>query len=203
MNECFLSILTRTYKRPQRLEECKTSIAQLADDDYEHVVVVDEKGVGHDGAYQLTIDAADAGRVHGRYVWYLDDDDRLADPQFVTRLKETAAEHDNPPVIVVRHQNTKRIWPEDEYWEQVPFTRQHIGIGCLILRFDVWRKYAPLLTTHHYAGDWMMITQMVADAVPFVWLDMIGTLKGPAGVGLPESRLDARGLRFVDPRGQQ
>lgn len=200
----FLSIVTRTHKRPKRLEQCKASIAQLTDADYEHVIVRDEIGVGHDGAYQLTIDAFDAGRFHGRYAWFLDDDDRLADPAFVTRLKETVATHDNPPVIVVRHQNAQRIWPEDAYWERPP-VRRHIGIGCLIVRADVWRKYAPFLTTHHYAGDWMMITQMVKDGLhrEWVWLDMIGTLKGPAGVALPEDQLDTRGLVFVNPQGSQ
>ena len=69
----FLSIMTRTHKRPRRLQECKESVAQLVDDDYEHVVVVDEVGVGHDGSYKLCIDAFDDGRVNGQYVWFLDD----------------------------------------------------------------------------------------------------------------------------------
>jgi glycosyltransferase involved in cell wall biosynthesis len=200
MPDKFLSIVTRTYKRPQRLEECKASIAQLTDGDYEHVVVVDEVGAGHDGAYQLCIDAYDAGRMHGQYIWFLDDDDRLADPEFVTRLKETAEEQNDPTVIVVRHQNTKRVWPEDDYWEKVP-TRRHIGIGCLIIRSDIWRKYAPRLIMHHYAGDWMMISQMVREKLhrEWVWLDMVGTLKGPAGIALDEDELDRRGLVFVDP----
>jgi len=172
----------------------------LTDDDYEHVVVEDKKGVGHDGSYQLCIDAFDEGRVNGRYVWFLDDDDRLADPEFITRLKETAeANGGDPPVMVVRHMNTERIWPEDRYWGKAP-VRQHIGNGCMVYRRDVWRKYADLLTSHHYAGDIFMITQCWKDGVPWVWLDMIGTLKSGANDALSDAELDRRGLDWVDPR---
>ena len=182
------------------MQECKESVAQLVDDDYQHVVVVDEVGVGHDGSYKLCIDAFDEGRAEGRYIWFLDDDDRLADPEFIGKLKQVAEENGgDPPVIVVRHMNAQRIWPEDQYWGKAP-VRRHIGNGCMIYRRDVWRKYADHLMDHPYAGDIYMIMACWGDDVPWVWLDLIGTLKSGANNALSDAELDRRGLLWEDPR---
>ena len=46
----FLSVYTPTYKRPQALARCKASVAAQTIPT-EHVIIVDEIGIGIDGMY--------------------------------------------------------------------------------------------------------------------------------------------------------
>lgn len=139
----FLTLYTPTYRRPQGLARCLASVsAQTAADDLEQIVIPDHVGRGIGGMYKQVPHYADA--VHGRYVAFLCDDDALASPTVVERVRDCAKAEGYPPLIAVQTQKNGAVYPSQPIW---PPRMGQIDLNCLIVRSDIWRNY-----THAY-GD--------------------------------------------------
>ena len=167
-----LTIVTRTFRRPRLLERCKASVQTLTSDDYEQVIIRDEKGVGYHGTCRLIFNAKSAGLLHGKYIWLLDDDDVLIDPNFVDNIRRLVKEKDNPPVIIVRMDAKGRVMPPDSLWKKAP-VRGQIGGSCYVVRADTWEAYWRYLLTSRHAGDFKMVQAMYEAGIRFEWLDRV------------------------------
>jgi len=91
----FLSIVTRTYRRPTMFAKCKASIDAQTDQDFEHIVIDDKIGVGIAQTYRNF----QSLEVRGKFVFVLDDDNILTDTKFIERLKEV--DKNGQPELIV------------------------------------------------------------------------------------------------------
>jgi len=144
----FLSIITRTYNRPEALQQCKRSVLGQADLDLEHIILRDTVGVGVAEAHRLFLNA----QPRGEYVMILDDDDLIASPWFVSDLKAAARAYD-PDVIVFKMHNAEfGILPDQFVWQQQPI-HGHIS-GCNVaVRLHVWDACVWAIATDGEGGD--------------------------------------------------
>jgi len=144
----FLSILTRTYQRPEALKQCKRSVAMQADQDLEHLILRDTVGVGCIEAYRLLLNV----QPRGEYVMILDDDDLLASPWFVSDLKAAARAYD-PDVIVFKMRCEELgILPDAFVWQQKPI-HGHIGGPNVAVKLHVWDACIWSIVTDGEGGD--------------------------------------------------
>src|SRR4030067_728827 len=126
----FLSIVTRTFRRPVGLARCVDSVARQTDPDVEHIILHDSIGRGVGWAYE-NLKTVQPG---GEYVFILDDDDYLIDEGFVAELKQFVVEHVCPDLVFVLMRVRGRILPE---WTE-GLRLGDIAVSCLVLRRDVW-----------------------------------------------------------------
>lgn len=177
----FLTVITRTYKRPGLLARNQASLAAQTDPDFEQILLVDDAGRGVAWANAQLRDVA--GQISGEYVLVLDDDDRVAADDLIARLKIAAAER--PGVIMTRMDHGPRgILPEPEYAGQLP-PRAHVGCSAPIVRADIWRACAPAWGAA-YDGDYDFVAALFATGTPVVWLPVIATAVQQIGLGQPE-----------------
>ncbi len=182
----FLTIVTRTYRRPERLAACIDSVRSQSDQDIEHVVLLDDVGLGIQGS--MTRMAEMHALYHGQYIYCLDDDNILQDREFVADLKRIVAEH-SPDVIMVRADHPQFAMLPLR-WQERP-VRDGIDLANYVIRADLWRKYAHLLGSEEYAGDYAMIAAIYDAGCTVYWHDkVVAVIKvvsyGQAGIGLVE-----------------
>jgi glycosyltransferase involved in cell wall biosynthesis len=145
----FLTFYTPTYKRPKRLARCLRSVAeQTLAAEIEHLVIPDHVGLGIGGAFQRVPLYRDA--IHGDYVHLLCDDDWLADPFVVERVRDFSLAHDTPPVIQVQAHKGWALLPEHPGEE--PKASQ-VDSACFVVRRDVWHTYCDRWG-NRYEGDY-------------------------------------------------
>jgi hypothetical protein len=177
----FLTLYTPTYRRPQGLARCLESVrAQTIADQIEHLVIPDHVGVGIAGMYQRIPNYLDA--VHGQYVHVLADDDELASPDVVERVKAHAVEHNYPPVILVRV--VKGPWALPQAGEIWPPVCGSIDLGCIITRVDVWKAFAGSYGSR-YEGDFDFMDAVARAGYPATFCDVL-FLQGGISHGAPE-----------------
>lgn len=177
----FLTVITRTYKRPHLLARNQASLAAQTDPDFEQILLVDDAGRGVAWANAQLRDVAD--RITGEYVLVLDDDDRVATPELIADLKVVA--WDRPGVIMTRMDHGPRgILPEPEYVGQLP-PRAHVGCSAPIVRADVWRQCA-FAWGAAYDGDYDFLTALFTAGATIAWYPVIATAVQQIGLGQPE-----------------
>ena len=170
----FLSIVTRTYKRPRGLARCKLCLEGQADQDFEHLVIEDTLGLGVAQSHQLIRDSQSTGD----YVMILDDDDFAATPYMVSDLKAAARAYD-PDVIVFRAVNAQLgIMPSRFVWQQYPLLG-HIGGNHVAVKRQVWNACIPAIMTDGaggepvYEGDFYYIDAVWHYTTRLHWLDKV------------------------------
>ena len=142
----FLSIVTRHHiGRPRMLRDCWQSLKAMTDNDFEHVLLIDDGPRGLE--YANCQFERHKHLVRGRYVWKLDDDDLLVYPDFLSDLKAIVEEH-KPHIVMVKanvgYDDVQRrdfgVMPSANVWNNRPLCGE---ICCLnyIVRADVWRSH--------------------------------------------------------------
>lgn len=156
----FLTLYTPTYRRPQGLARNLASVqAQTAVADIEQIVIPDHVGIGIGGMFSRVPYYADA--VHGRYVAFLCDDDVLAGPEVVERLKAVAQAEGYPPLLVVQTAKNGAVYPTHPFW---PPRLGQIDLNCLIVRSDIWRRHVRAYG-NRYEGDYDFAYALAVDRV--------------------------------------
>lgn len=166
----FLTVVTRTFQRPQMLERCVASVWAQADKDFQHIVLADDVGVGIAGSYQQMIDEAD--RYRGQYIYILDDDDVLTDDQLIVDLKRIADRH-NPDVVMVKAEHPELgVLPEP--WEDEPVYSQ-VCVSNFVVKAGVWREnaWAFLRELDVEAHDFAFISHLWQVGHTFHWHDRV------------------------------
>ena len=154
-NRPFLSIVTRTCKRPKALKICQKSLADQTCQDFEHIIIVDEVGRGVAWANGMMAER-DWSDLNGQYVYILDDDNIML-PGAIEAIKASAPDHDMVICRINRLKRVHRVFPEDAYWQKKPKYR-HIDIGCVVLRRDLFLKAVKRFTAR-YEGDFDFISE--------------------------------------------
>ena len=167
----FFSFVTRCYKRPAQLLRCLESIQQQTDPDYENVIIVDPVGVGVAAANGFFFQHR--RRVHGQYIYLIDDDDVVVEPTLVATVKEIAAEHDWPDMIMFRVQHANGILPDARVWGKKPIGGA-IGGSAYVVRADVWQRHIIRFGERGiYAGDFDFIQTLFERGYRAFWCDAI------------------------------
>jgi hypothetical protein len=171
----FLTIYTPTYKRPKGLEQCRASVRAQDDPGIEHLIIEDTVGLGVGGMF------ADIPNhpVRGEWVYFLSDDDRLADPQVVSDFRAQAFDAD---VVMCRSTIGQHIFPSAQCWGHVPLLG-HVTLSNWIVRADVWRS-VPY--GEHYEGDFAFIRACWDRGLRFAWWDRFICHADGWGQGRPE-----------------
>jgi glycosyltransferase involved in cell wall biosynthesis len=140
------------------------SLAAQTCQDFEHILIRDDEGRGVAWA-NGQLQHAD---LNGQYVLVLDDDDKLADPTAVEKLKEATA--DNPGLVIFKADHAGLgILPSPKAWKNQP-VGGHIGSCDFITRSDLWREHIEAFDMPE-AGDFYFLRSMWLDEPDVVWLD--------------------------------
>lgn len=161
----FLTVVTRCYQRPTFLEANVQSLREQTDADYEHVLIVDETGVGLHKANQ----AVATVEPRGEYVLILDDDDKLTEPEAIALLKE-AVTPDDPALLFFKADHDKLgVLPDGVVWGKRPI-HGRVGSCDFITRRDVWERHIAAFGAPH-SGDYHYLKSVWSDAPSVAWLD--------------------------------
>ena len=163
----FLSIVTRTCRRPKALAKCKRFVKAQDCQDYEHIIIVDEIGRGVPWANGM-LAKRDWSDLNGDYVYILDDDNLLLGGA-ITIMQNGAGQHDLLIYKINRLKRAQRSFPEDEYWQAPPVYR-HIDTGCVVLRKDLFLHSVKHFTAR-YEGDYDFISEAYRSAQSVNWVD--------------------------------
>ena len=195
----FLSVYTPTFARPTLLATCRQSVeAQTARDAIQHLIVYDDVGIGIGGMFAEIQEHV--GNLRGDYVYILQDDDVLAGPDVVERLRVFAIENNDPAVVIVRNQKRGMILPT--HWMDRP-RRNHIDLGSYVVRRDVLTAHAGDFAPK-YDGDFEYIDAVWRAGWRFTWCDLLFARALGTGLGRPEGQIEfaiKRALQYAtDPR---
>jgi glycosyltransferase involved in cell wall biosynthesis len=176
----FLTILTRSFRRPESLGRCVKSVALQTDPDVEHVIIHDQIGRGVEWSYtnlrSVTPD--------GEYVMLLDDDDYLIEPSFVAELKCVTQEQGSPDVVFVGMNVAGTVMP---IWEH-GLRRGYIACSCFVIRRDVWLEHAQDFRPDYSADFYFIESIMNCDKKhTAAHLDMVASQTGRVSHGQPEN----------------
>ena len=169
----FLSIVTRTCRRPLHLAMCKASVTRQVDQDLEHIILRDTIGVGVAESNWLFLNAQPCGE----YVMILDDDDLLATPWVVSDLKVVAEQHD-PDVIVFKMRGPLGTLPGGHSWGNTP-EHGRIGGSCVAVKSHVWDACIGAIATDGQGGppvyhsDLYYLEAVWASTDRIHWMDKI------------------------------
>lgn len=176
----FLSIITRTYKRPVALAACLASQEEQTCRDFEHDLIVDEVGVGIEETYRL-MSVRDWHEITGEYVYFLDDDNVLTGPDVVQSIRDVTK--NRPDIIVARAilGNLGLLPPH----LGIPLMRGRIDLGCVVMRRDIFLQAARCFQPR-YDGDFDYIAGGIAVSNSLVWLNKIIMRAQRRSFGEPE-----------------
>ena len=172
-NDPFMSIVTRTFKKPKCLVSNIMSLERQTDQDYEQIFIGDNIGRGLDWADQALDTYKDINT--GKYVMVLDDDDELTSRSFITTIKDIANRF-NPDIIMWRGFFTEVqcvLPPIDPRWGVHP-TRGLIGSFNYCTTRELYNKYIHLCKSG-LSGDFDFI-ETVFNSTPkdkVFWLKKI------------------------------
>lgn len=169
----FLTIYTPTYRRPKGLATCMASVqAQTVANDIEHLVIPDLVGRGVGGMYQQVSLYKDA--VHGMYVVFLCDDDVLAEPDVVEKVRGLVAAHNYPGLLLVHTQKNGTYYPRGLPW---PPKLGMIDLNCAIVRADVWKRHVNHYGSE-YEGDYHFLQALYKSSVSTAFYDLLFSIGG-------------------------
>ncbi len=163
----FLTIYTPTYKRPRSLERCRQSVAGQSDRDYQHLVIPDEVGIGIDGVFRDVPNHH--AELQGNYIYFLCDDDVLADANVIRDLRAFIAANDQPDIVMARATIGPLLYPQPACWQAEPYEGL-VTLSNWIVRKDVW-KAVPYGA--RYEGDADFIRECWRRGYRFAWLDRL------------------------------
>lgn len=181
----FMSIVTRHYyKRPNMFKSCCESVKAQICNDYEHVIITDNEGIGSLGANGLFEKNKDL--ITGSYVFILDDDDLLTSNEFVGDIRKIVLEY-NPKMIFVRMMINDELYPTEMNWKQSKLHQNHVGSFNVIIRKDIWKENIHNFSTIQ-TGDFQFINSVFKKLSPLeiYWQDKIYGRTGKVSHGAPE-----------------
>jgi len=178
----FLSIVTRCFKRPQLLERNKESVYAQLDQDWEHIFIVDDIGLGMEAANKSL--ALNAHLISGEYVLILDDDDILVDNNYVSGLRAIVRSY-HPDVIISKMRWHLQVEKPERQWWRHPPQHGHIGSPCFAVRREVWLQHIESFGTER-SGDFHFITAIWNAGCTFHWWKQVTSEILQIGAAMPE-----------------
>ncbi len=179
----FLTLYTPAFRRPRLLRTMLDSVQAQTCRDFEHLVYVDNAGDGIPGMYARLVRYSSL--FEGDYVYFLQDDDRLADPRVIADLKAFAQANRYPSVIVARNHKAQFNLPG--VWQAEPVCGK-VDFGGVLVRRDVFLEHRQALLSGRYEADFEFIHAIWAAGEPFAWCDRLIAESNQLGHGRPEGR---------------
>jgi len=195
--EPFLTIFTRTCKRPVMLSDLIRWILKQSDQDIEQIFCVDRSGNHPEGNVLWANNQIPkhASRVDGEYVYFQDDDKAMIFPYFVAELKALVKAEHLPEVVLVRSMcATKEIgsmhflplpdvWNVE--WEKGKRPGRWAGHALdYVVRADYWKKHIGAYIGKTCGGDCHFGTALISDRqARIVRLDRVVSVSLQRGKG--------------------
>jgi glycosyltransferase involved in cell wall biosynthesis len=163
----FLSIITRSYKRPTELQRCINSVISQTVPDFEHLIINDEVGEGLHWANRQIVECAT--KVRGGYIYILDDDDYIISPYFIKELKILLENlyPSRPDLIICCGILNEEFFPK--IWKK-PVERGKIAAPNLITKRSVFEQYAQNWDQPK-AGDFKFVEAIFKSDPKIYWWD--------------------------------
>ncbi len=189
----FLTIITRCYKRPLGINRHLESIGTLTDKDLEQIMIGDPIGIGMLEANKSFSYPEVLQKITGKYVFLLDDDDFIVNPNMIRDLKWvhekfTVALNGNWDIIFFRMNiiggPNGDLYPTPETWEKAPKIA-HIGGSCMVVSTEIYKKFIHNFA-HTRCGDFKFLDAIWKTNPKVYWLDKIMCQTGSIGRGKPE-----------------
>ena len=177
----FLTIITRCYKRPRMLGKCIASLERQTCQDWQHITIVDEIGIGIPETFRRMA-KRDWSDVQGEYVYFLDDDNLLADVESVRWLRDIT--QGGTDMLIFRAEIGDKILPDRAHWGWPPVFR-HIDLGCAIVQRDVFFQAAKSFGAR-YEGDYDYLSAAYKLAKTHDWLNRCVMRAQQVSHGAPE-----------------
>jgi len=184
-NTPFLTIVTRSYKKPECLKRNIESVQAQTDQDLEQIFIIDDIGQGL--AWADVALNANKHRNNGKYVMVLDDDDIITNPNFV-RLLKSITERRDPDVVIWRGRFTEInliLPPLDHYWNVKPI-KSFIGSFNYCIRKEIYDEHIHLCYTGA-CGDFDLIDSIFKREPPpnVIWFNkiLVSTQQKSQGTG--------------------
>jgi len=172
----FLTIFTRTCKRPAMLSNLIRSIMKQSDWDIEQIFCVDRSG-NHPGGNVLWANnqiPKHKYRVDGEYVYFQDDDKEMIFPYFVEELKAIVKAEHYPAVVLVRSMCATKevgslhflplpdVWNVN--WREGKRPKRWAGHALdYVVRNDYWKQHIGAYTGKTHGGDCHFGTALISD----------------------------------------
>jgi len=147
----FLSIVTRTYRRPTLLANCIESLKAQTDQDFEHIIIRDDIGIGIAETYRRLRNQD----VNGEYVWVLDDDNVVVEPTFIRQLKMQA----DFGYLILEGMVSDRVLPDTDEPQLA-----HIDMMNIVVCRVVWEDHKKDFGAR-YEGDWDFIYAVTSNGL--------------------------------------
>jgi hypothetical protein len=163
----FLTIYTPTYRRPISLQRCIMSVAAQSERDYQHLVIEDTVGLGVDGMFRDVPNHHAA--IEGEYVYFLCDDDVLADSHVVRDMRAFIEANDRPDVVMAYATIGPLMFPYPQCWQAEP-KEGFVTLANWAVRAEVWRA-VPY--GNRYEGDYEFIAECWRRGYRFAWWDRL------------------------------
>ena len=153
----FLTIVTRSYRRPQELVQNCASVDAQTDQDIQHLILVDPVGRGMWNANRSLYWSG--AYIEGGWGYILDDDNYLIEKDFVRELKKIVGVH-NPHVIMVKSKmaETKQQILPGRWGKGRPALCQIDSLN-FVVRIDIWKEYIVHFGVEG-AGDYHFISRV-------------------------------------------
>lgn len=162
-----LTIYTPTYKRPKALAYCIQSVGRQTDQDTQHLIIPDDKGIGIAGVYRDV--RLHGHKVEGDYCLFLSDDDYLYDNNVVADFRQFVNEHDKPEVVMAKGIREGKTYPAPFCWQAPPMVG-FVTLFNVITRRDVWIANATAWG-ECYEGDYFFMRHLWDAGYLFTWWD--------------------------------
>jgi hypothetical protein len=167
-NRPFLTVITRTYRRPNLLGQNKKSLEEQSCQDFEQIIVEDDVGIGIPATY-LRLRSQEA---NGDYVWLFDDDNVLWDKDFVKKAKALAEQ--KPDVILCQARLAQGVFPD--VWP--PICGRIDAMNYIVSR-KMWYEHRRDFG-ERYEGDFDFISSVAASNPKVLWMEgIIGGTQRP------------------------
>ena len=196
----FLTILTRAHPgRPECLKRNIQCVQEQTYKDIQHLILkpaVEPTGTGRERATAVgyLIHYA-APKVKGRYVMQLDDDDMLATPDFVQRIRNVTTADSSIDMIIFKCQLGDKVLPKPFLWNRRILKMAEIAGPNVLVRKDVYDQASHKWLIPRYESDFDYIEECARVAKNILWLNIVGTRsQGTAknNVGNADDQIEVR-----------
>lgn len=168
----FLSIVTRRYMgaRESLFAKHQESIKSMTNKSMEQIFIIDYIGQGVQSANRSFEYAGHL--LTGKYVFLLDDDDFITNPEMIADLENVKGD---PDVIFFKmHINNKNncLYPTPNCWGDKPI-QGSIGGSCFVVKRELWLKHIHKFGEPKTMGDFCFINSVWSEPnLKAVWLDV-------------------------------
>jgi hypothetical protein len=199
----FLTILTRCHpKRPECVKRNVEFVKGQTDNDVQHLLLRPKyeprKATPRENAIAVgPLIYYAAQHIRGQYVLQVDDDDMLATPDFVKKMKAIVTKS-NPDMIIFRCRLGNKLYPLQNYWDARQLKVATIPGPCVMVKKEIYDQASHEWLRPVYESDFHYIETCFKLSKKTIWADFLGTCsqgQDTNNVGRGEKEFKIRGTK--------